>query len=268
MSATRVTFASLVLAVALVASAAVAVSAFPLLQAPRDPVPGQLSAEQRALLDRQVERARAALAREPDAPDLHHQLATALRDRTVRDPDIDTTSRIANLREAVAAEDAAVRVRPNYADALRTKADLLRLLAASTTDPTERARALRAAGAADTALHEALAPQTPESADFQAQVAAANPLRVGGTVRPPTKTRDVRPVYPPEAEAQGVQGVVIVEALIDKTGHVASARILRSIPMLDAAALEAVRQWEYQPVLLNGAPVSVMMTLTVNFTLQ
>jgi protein TonB len=75
-------------------------------------------------------------------------------------------------------------------------------------------------------------------------------------------------VYPRIAQAARVQGVVIIEATIGPTGSVQDARILRSIPLLDAAALEAVRQWEYTPTLLNGMPVPVLMTITVNFTLR
>jgi len=65
-----------------------------------------------------------------------------------------------------------------------------------------------------------------------------------------------------------VQGVVILEAVIDTNGDVADARILRSIPMLDQAAVDAVRQWRFTPTLLNGVPVQVIMTVTVNFTLN
>ena len=61
---------------------------------------------------------------------------------------------------------------------------------------------------------------------------------------------------------------MILEATIDPEGHVAGAKVLRSIPQLDDAALAAVRQWEFTPTLLNGAPVPVIMTVTVNFTLQ
>jgi protein TonB len=60
---------------------------------------------------------------------------------------------------------------------------------------------------------------------------------------------------------------VIIEATIDREGRVTEARLLRSIPLLDQAALEAVRQWEYEPTLLNGVTVPVIMTVTVNFTL-
>jgi protein TonB len=65
-----------------------------------------------------------------------------------------------------------------------------------------------------------------------------------------------------------VQGVVILELRIDAEGHVADARILRSIPLLDQAALDAVRQWKYTPSIYYGRPVSVLMTITVRFTLQ
>ncbi len=94
------------------------------------------------------------------------------------------------------------------------------------------------------------------------------PVRVGGNIKAPTKTRDVRPIYPAEAQAAGVTGVVIIEATIDPAGRVSDAKVLRSIPILDQAAVEAVRQWEFTPTLLNGAPVPVIMTVTVNFTLQ
>ena len=94
------------------------------------------------------------------------------------------------------------------------------------------------------------------------------PVRVGGTVRTPMKTRDVSPVYPPIAQSARVQGIVIIEATISEGGQVVNARILRSVPFLDQAALDAVRQWQFTPTLLNGVPVPVIMTVTVNFTLQ
>jgi len=75
-------------------------------------------------------------------------------------------------------------------------------------------------------------------------------------------------VYPSIAQTARVQGVVIIEAIISPAGKVVDAKILRSIPLLDAAALEAVRQWEYTPTLLNGVPVSVVMTVTINFQLR
>jgi len=96
----------------------------------------------------------------------------------------------------------------------------------------------------------------------------AEPIRVGGNIRPPAKTRDVAPLYPAIAQSARVQGIVIIEATIGADGRVTDVNVLRSIPLLDAAALTAVRQWEFSPTLLNGIPVPVIMTVTVNFTLQ
>ena len=94
------------------------------------------------------------------------------------------------------------------------------------------------------------------------------PVRVGSKIGTPRKVRHVNPVYPADAQAQRVQGLVIVEARIGVDGRVTDAKLLRSIPLLDQAALDAVSQWEFTPTLLNGVPVPVLMTLTVNFTLS
>jgi protein TonB len=93
-------------------------------------------------------------------------------------------------------------------------------------------------------------------------------VRPGGDIQRPTKIKDVPPVYPRIAQAARVQGAVIIEATIGPTGSVQDVRIFGSIPLLDAAALEAVRQWEYTPTLLNGMPVAVLMTVTISFTLH
>jgi TonB family protein len=96
----------------------------------------------------------------------------------------------------------------------------------------------------------------------------SNAIRVGGEIKVPTRIVNVNPIYPAIAQSAKVQGVVIVEVLIGPDGTVQAAQILRSIPLLDQAALDAVRQWQYTPTLLNGMPISVVMTCTVNFTLQ
>jgi TonB family protein len=94
------------------------------------------------------------------------------------------------------------------------------------------------------------------------------PLRIGGQVKEPKKIKHVAPVYPPEAQQSRVQGIVILELQIDQDGRVADARIVRPVALLDQAALEAVMQWEFTPTVINGQPVPVIMTVTVNFTLQ
>ncbi len=98
--------------------------------------------------------------------------------------------------------------------------------------------------------------------------AADGALRIGGAVGPPRKIRHVPPVYPPIARAANVTGVVIIEARIGTDGRVEDAHVLRSIPLLDQAALDAVKQWEFTPTLLNGQAVPVIMTVAVNFTIQ
>ena len=93
------------------------------------------------------------------------------------------------------------------------------------------------------------------------------PIRVGGHIKPPVKLKNVPPEYPELAEQARVQGVVILECVISPRGKVTDVRVLRSIPLLDQAAVDAVRRWEYTPTLLNGIPVPVIMTITVNFSL-
>lgn len=97
---------------------------------------------------------------------------------------------------------------------------------------------------------------------------APNAVRIGGNIRQPEKIYDVTPVYPDAARTAHVQGVVIVEALLDRQGNVEEVRVLRSIPMLDQAAIDAVSHWKFTPVLLNGQPVPAIMTLTVDFTAE
>jgi TonB family protein len=97
----------------------------------------------------------------------------------------------------------------------------------------------------------------------------AEPVHVGrGGVPPPQKTKDVRPVYPRDAQAARISGVVVIEATIGEDGKVRDAVVLRSIPLLDQASIDAVRQWEFTPTTMNGKPVPVIMTVTVNFSIQ
>jgi TonB family protein len=110
---------------------------------------------------------------------------------------------------------------------------------------------------------QAVPPPPPPDPTF-----AEGALRVGGSIKPPVKVRHVAPEYPADAQAAGIQGVVIIEARIEADGTVSRTRILRSIPALDDAAQEAVSQWQFRPTLLNGQPSPVVMTVTVNFTLQ
>lgn len=91
-------------------------------------------------------------------------------------------------------------------------------------------------------------------------------IQVGVVPFNPRKVRHVEPVYPPAAAESRVEGVVIIEIRINEEGRVADARVLRSIPTLDQAALDAVRQWQYEPLLVNGAPTPFVVSVAVNFT--
>jgi protein TonB len=94
------------------------------------------------------------------------------------------------------------------------------------------------------------------------------PVRVGGQIKEPKKVKHVNPVYPDIAKQARVQGMVILECVISPQGKVTDVKVLRGLPLLDAAAEEAVKQWIYTPTLLNGVPVPVIMTVTVNFRLS
>lgn len=98
--------------------------------------------------------------------------------------------------------------------------------------------------------------------------AAVQAVRVGGQIKEPKKLKNVAPAYPDIAKQARVQGVVILECTISPQGKVTDVKVLRGIPLLDAAAIEAVKQWVYTPTLLNGVPVPVIMTVTVNFRLS
>jgi protein TonB len=96
----------------------------------------------------------------------------------------------------------------------------------------------------------------------------ATPIRLHSGMQAPQKIVDVTPVYPELARAARRGGLVILEAVISAKGHVESVRVLRGVPLLEQAAVDAVRQWRFTPALLNGQPVPVVMTVTVNFNLQ
>ena len=111
-------------------------------------------------------------------------------------------------------------------------------------------------------------PPAASTGDTTPRSAPSAPIRVGGDIVPPTKVKNVNPVYPAAAVSDKVQGQVVIEATIGADGKVQEAKVLRSIPQLDQAALDAVRQWEFTPTLLKGVAVPVIMTVTVSFSLQ
>lgn len=93
------------------------------------------------------------------------------------------------------------------------------------------------------------------------------PLQVGGRIAMPQRLVTTQPVYPPIARQAHVQGTVEVAIVIDATGNVERAQIVRSIPQLDNAALDAVKKWKYAPTVVNGTAVPVTMIVQVAFTM-
>jgi protein TonB len=104
--------------------------------------------------------------------------------------------------------------------------------------------------------------------DAPVEASGARIVRVGQGVAPPRKIFDVKPIYPADAQAARVEGVVIAEIRIGTDGSVVDAVIKRSIQMLDDAALDAIRQWRFVPTVVDGQPVEVVMIVTVNFSLE
>jgi periplasmic protein TonB len=93
-------------------------------------------------------------------------------------------------------------------------------------------------------------------------------VRVGGDIKPPARIFYQPPVYPTIAQTARVEGTVTLEATIDESGTIRDLRVVRSIPLLDRAAIDAVSKWRYLPTRLNGTPVAVIMTVNVTFSLR
>jgi TonB family protein len=224
-----------------------------------------------------------ALRPDPIGAEKHHRAAVEYFDQAQKDTTLTADQKRDAIQKGIAAESRALALDPDHIVALVYKNILLRMLAVEAKDGQERENLTRQADALGNRvlalqaghpergfLHVGGARDVSASmpADFKALVDKVHPLRVGGTVKTPTRLRDTLNVYPPIAQMVRIQGVVIVEALIGVDGHVRAARVLRSIPLLDEAALACVRQWQFTPTVLNGAPVAVLLTIQQNFVLQ
>jgi TonB family protein len=231
--------------------------------------------------DRAVAAVEEAAALDPSNPK-GHQLAATYYEEIVRKGTLDPVDKATKIAQGISATDRALAADPDFVDAIVYKNILLRHQAAMETDPSRRQVLIAEAdGLRNRAIDLRKAQQQTQGAPGAGRAAGMppppppppppggkSPVRVGGNIKPPVKIKDVRPFYPEDAKSAGIQGVVILEALIDESGRVIWTNVLRSIPMLDKAASEAVQQWEFMPTLLNGEPVPVIMTVTVNFTLQ
>ena len=94
------------------------------------------------------------------------------------------------------------------------------------------------------------------------------PVRVGGQIETPALVRKVDPIYPDVAVSARIRGVVILEANVDRDGRVIDVKVLRTANrLLDDAAITAVRQWRYRPLILNGSPEPFVLTVVLTFSL-
>jgi TonB family protein len=91
------------------------------------------------------------------------------------------------------------------------------------------------------------------------------PVRVGGQVSAPALVKRVEPVYPQIAQAASIDGVVILDAIVDQHGRIQSLKVLRGHPLLAKAAIDAVEQWEYEPLKLNGTATPFELTVSLWF---
>jgi protein TonB len=93
-------------------------------------------------------------------------------------------------------------------------------------------------------------------------------IRVGGNVQPSRLLRQPRPVYPPELQQAGIEGVVRLRGIVSKQGTVLNPEVMNSVdPRLAKAALDAVSQWLYEPTLLNGEPIETVTHFDIAFQL-
>ena len=217
-----------------------------------------------------IEAMRGAAALEPASAEAQHRIAVLFWDKSRGDPSLDPALKASYVQQGLEAEDRALALQPDYLEAITYKSILLRLKANASADPIEQKRlideadALRnralelqrarqpAASTRPAEVSGDVAPFAGFSEPFEQAMARLQPVRVGGNIRTPTKVKDMRPEYPPVAQSARVQGVVIIEAVIDESGNVTNARVVRSIPLLDAAALDAVSQWQFTPTEVNG----------------
>jgi TonB family protein len=235
--------------------------------------------------DRAIESLQRAASLQPADPAAQHLVATYCFEMT-RSQSVTAAEKAMYIQRGLAAEQRALDANPDYVEALVYKNLLLRTQANMEPD-TAKQQALLAE--ADALRNRAMQlqkdlpaqprtpgqaapppppppPLPPASFGQIEQAYATTSYSVDGSATRPRKIKDVPPVYPPIAISAGVRGVVVVEATVDPKGRVTDARIVQSVRMLDQSAIDAVKQWEFEPAPDNNSPVQRMITVTVTFT--
>ena len=171
---------------------------------------------------------------------------------------------LARLQERLGRTDEAERTLKNGADMVSDSARVYQELASfyARTKQLDKIQALPRDRVPAAAALPSDGPSAPKVRPLPGAV------RVGGNISAPQTLHSVAPVYPPEAQNARVQGTVVLEIQIDQQGNVTDAAVLKSIPLLDAAAIDCVRQWKFDVTQVDGTPVPVIMAVTVSFALQ
>ena len=219
---------------------------------------------------------------EPDAmtADRYQSVAGWYWNKAYHDRALTDTQKDHYADRGIVFTDGALSLKPNLFEAVVFKGLLFRVKASVAKNPArqgalfeeayrlqKQAKDLKDSGKAErTQGYVPYIPPPPPPR--QAVPTRTTPVRVGGAIKEPPRLKVVQPVYPAAAMEARVQGVVVIECTIGGEGKVTDVKVLRGIPLLDAAAMEAVRQWEYAPTLVNGEPVPVIMTVTVKFSLS
>jgi TonB family protein len=254
-------------------------------QMPRDRTLSDQRATERAAFDRKAAELEQAAAQQAGNAQAQHLVATFYYERS-RDAAISADERRGYIDRGIAAEDRALAADPEYVEALVYKNILLRTKATMESDPAVQAALVRDADALrNRALELAQAQRAkaiPAGTVVNTNVppppppppppgGASEPIKwvyaetqVTAAAEAPVKTKDVRPIFAPMVIASGYKGEVVLEADVDARGKVAQVRVIQSQPMLTQAAIDAVRQWEFDPATVASGGSKI--TVTANFT--
>ena len=216
---------------------------------------------------------------DPGNAELFYMTGVAAYEMVSKRTGLSTEQKRDLIRRGFAAFDRAESLRADFFESLSYRNLLLREQAKLESDPAVQRKLIEQADAVRQraigivrARAGARAPANEEDAGEPEAAPAppsAGPFRVGGDVKAPVVRQRVEPVIPQAARDARIAGVVIIEAVIDREGRVSKARVLKPLPFgVDDAAVEAVKQWTFEPGTLNGQPVDVIFNLTVNVPAQ
>ena len=254
-------------------------------QMPRDRTANEQRSSDRAAFERRVSELEQTAAAQPANASVQH-LVGALYFEKTRDQSLTADEQRAYIKRGLAAEDRVLAADPDYIEALVYKNLLLRTQATLETDTELQASLLHEA---DTLRNRALELQRARPASYtipEGTVVTPGPpppppppppggvdgpinwvyadTAITAVGKAPVKTKDMRPVYAPMVIASGYKGEVVLEAKIDAAGKIAQLRVIKSQPMLTQAAIDAVRQWEFDPATVEAA--GSLITVKATFT--